>query len=308
MGERSVKDVNAENLIRKSQSAKLPLSVLIIARNEEGLIGRAVSSAGFAEDILVVDAFSADRTVELAQGAGARVVQRAWTGFGEQRNFSLTQARHDWVLVLDADEAITPALGQWLGLFFKDGRDRNAVTFGYKIKRAEYLLGKRIYGACWNPSFQDRFFRRDKAKYIGEIHEYPVIEGGLIRAPETALIDHNPNVTVESFFEKMNRYTTIEAMDRYRAGQRTSLSHLAVAGAANWVKNYFYYKGYRDGAHGFVICLMEAVSRTVRHIKLWQIQRMHEEGRAALLPDGRATMEQAAGQNRNLEARAAEER
>jgi (heptosyl)LPS beta-1,4-glucosyltransferase len=280
---------------------KYPLSVLIIARNEEGLITRAVSScAAFASEIVVVDANSTDGTVARATAAGARVVTREWTGFGDQRNFSLTQAKFDWVLVLDSDEAATPGLAAWLAGFFSSGRDRQA-PWGYKIRRAEYFLGRRIHGACWNPSFQDRFFRRDKAKYVGVIHEYPEVDGGFVRAPEEAFIEHNPAVTVESFFEKMNRYTTIEARDRYDAGQRTSLPHLAVVFPATWARNYFKYKGYRDGAHGFVICLMEAVSRTVRHIKLWQLQKVAAEGRLASLPDPRVGLEPAV--HRKLEAR-----
>ena len=279
----------------------LPLSVLLIARNEEALIGRAIRSCPFAREVVVIDACSTDATRTVAEAAGARVIERKWTNFSEQRNFSLSQAKEDWVLVLDADEAATPALAQWLRDFFS-AQKQNAAPYGYKIKRIEYFLGKRIYGSCWNPSFQDRFFRRDKAKYIGEIHEYPEVEGGLVCAPETAAIEHNPNVTVESFLEKMNRYTTLEAFDRYQAGQRTSLPHLGVAFFANWWKNFFYYKGYRDGAHGFVICLMEATSRTVRHLKLWQIQRMTEAGRADLLPDPRRAIELGAQQNRKLEA------
>ena len=287
------------------ESVKLPISVLIIARNEEGLIRRAVKSCAlFAEDVVVVDAFSTDRTVSLAQASSARVVQREWTGFGDQRNFSLSQAKCDWVLVLDADEAATSGLRDWLEAFFREGREKCA-PFGYKIKRAEYFLGKRIHSACWNPSFQDRFFRHDKAKYVGVIHEYPVVEGGFVRAPESAFIEHNPNVTVESFFEKMNRYTTIEAMDRFRSGQRTALPHLGIVFFGTWARNFFKYKGYRDGAHGFVICLMEAVSRTVRHIKLWQIQQMHKEGKAELLPDPRATLD---SPHRRLEARSADEK
>jgi glycosyltransferase involved in cell wall biosynthesis len=279
---------------------RLKITALIIARNEAGLITRAIRScANYVDEVVVVDAFSTDSTVALAQAAGARVVQRAWTGFGDQRNFSLTQARNDWVLVLDADEAATIGLQDWLTGFFRSGLNL-AAPWGYKLKRAEYFLGRRIYGACWNPSFQDRFFRRDKANYVGVIHEYPIAEGGFVRAPESALIDHNPAVTVESFFEKMNRYTTIEARDRFEAGQRTSLSHLGVVFFATWAKNYFKYKGYRDGAHGFVICLMEAVSRTVRHIKLWQLQRLASEGRLASLPDPRSGV--LASSHRLLEA------
>lgn len=254
---------------------KLPLSALIIARNEERCIARAVDSLSFAAEVVVVDALSTDRTTEIARKCGARIVDRAWTNFGEQRNFSLEQAKHDWVLVIDADEAATPGLENWLRDFFASGRDKLA-PYGFKLKRAEYFLGKRIHGACWNPSFQDRFFRRSKARYVGVIHEYPQVEGGLERAPETALIEHDPGVTVERLLEKMNRYTTLEAEDRFRAGKRTSLSHIAVAGFANWWKNFFYYKGYRDGAHGFLICMLEGISRTVRHIKLWQLQKQAE--------------------------------
>lgn len=284
-------------------SAKLPLSVVLISRNEEAHIGRAIASVPFAAEVVVVDALSTDRTVAVAEAAGAKVVSRGWTNFSDQRNFSLAQAGQPWVLVLDADEAATPALEEWLRAFFAAGRDREQ-PYGFKIKRAEYFLGRRIHGACWNPSFQDRFFRRDKAKYVGEIHEYPEVEGGMQLAPETALIEHNPNVTAESFFDKMNRYTTIEAFDRYRAGQRTSLPHLGVVFFANWWKNYFYYKGYRDGAYGFVICLMEAVSRTVRHIKLWQIQEMDRAGRLGSLPDPRKSI----ASSRGLEARTGPQR
>lgn len=280
---------------------KLPVSVLILARNEEGQIGRAVRSAAFAEEILVVDAFSSDRTVQIAQELGARVVQRQWTNFSDQRNFSLEQAKNSWVLQLDADEAISPALVLWLENFFRNQCDVKQ-PYGYRIKRAEYFLGKRIYGACWNPSNQDRFFRKDKAKYVGKIHEYPEVEGGMSQAPEEAIIEHNPNVTVESFLEKMNRYTTIEAFDRFNQGQRTSKSHLAVVFFATWWKNFFYYKGYRDGVYGFVICLMEAVSRTVRHLKLWQIQEMHRQGRVRDLPSGERALEIGASLHRRFES------
>ena len=290
-----------EKMNSRTSAAKLPLTALIIARNEEALIGRCVRSAWFCDEIVVVDAMSTDRTAEVATAAGARVVKRAWTSFGDQRNFSLSQAKHEWVLVLDADEAATPGLEDWLRNFFAAGREKQEQV-GFKIRRAEYFLGRQIYGACWNPSFQDRFFRRDKTKYVGVIHEYPEAAGGFVRAPDAAYIEHNPNVTVESFFDKMNRYTTIEARDRFEAGQRTNVPHLCVVFPATFLKNYVKYKGYRDGVHGFVICLMEAVSRTVRHIKLWQIQKLHAEGRASALPDPRAAMELAAAQNRKLEA------
>jgi len=282
-------------------SEKLPLSVVMIARNEAGLIARAIKSAQFAEEILVVDAFSSDETTVIAEKHGARVIKRGWTNFSDQRNYSLSQAKYPWVLVLDADEAISDHLVQWLKDFFASGKQDEA-PYGYQIKRAEFFLGKRIYGACWNPSYQDRFLFKNKVHYIGTIHEYPVVEGGMVLAPPEALIEHNPNITVESFFEKMNRYTTIEAHDKFREGKRTSISHLSVVFFATWWKNFFYYKGYRDGVYGFVICLMEAVSRTVRHIKLWQIQEMHKKGQSSFLPDSEKALEIGASSHRKYES------
>ena len=284
-----------------SMNEVLPLSVLIIARNEARYIGRAIASVQFADEIIVIDGGSSDQTREIAVEMGAKVVERDWTGFRDQRNFSLEQASHEWVFSLDADEAATPELASWLGAFFE--REANSTERnGFKIRRIEYFLGKEIKGACWNPSYQDRFFRKDKATFVGEIHEYPVVEGGLVRAPRSAPILHNPNVNVEIILEKMIRYTTIEAWDRYQKGERTNFAHMGVTFFSTWWKNYFYYKGYQDGARGFVICVLEGISRTVRHIKLWQIHRMKKEEREDLLLSQEQSIRASALLHRRLES------
>lgn len=282
----------------------IPVSVLIIARNEADYIERALRSVQFADEIIVIDGGSSDQTREISAELGATVIEREWTGFRDQRNFAMKQAKNDWVFFLDADEAVTKELDSWLRNFFQGDFNRT-VTNGFKIRRIEYFLDKEIHGACWNPSYQDRLLRKDKAKYVGEIHEYPEVEGGLIRAPELAAIRHNPNVTVESFLEKMNRYTTVEAWDRYRLGERTNLFHLFITFFSTWFKNFFYYKAYRDGKHGFVISVMEAVSRTVRHIKLWQIQCMKDERKEDLLLTPEQALRTGALVHRGLESKGA---
>ncbi len=282
----------------------LPLSVLIIARNEAKYIDRALKTVQFAEEIIVVDGGSSDQTREISAELGATVIEREWTGFRDQRNFAIENAKHDWVFFIDADEAVTPDLEDWLRDFFQN-EHKTTTTNGFKIRRVEYFLGKEIQGACWNPSFQDRLLRKGKAEYIGEIHEYPKVEGGLVRAPQKAALLHNPNVTVESFLEKMNRYTTVEAWDRYSLGGRTNLLHLFVTFFSTWFKNYFYYKAYRDGTHGFVISVMEAVSRTVRHIKLWQIQKMKTASREDLLLKPDEALQTGALIHRGLESKGA---
>lgn len=280
---------------------KLPVSAIILARNEASHIVRAVESVAFAREILVIDGGSTDATMELARDAGARVLERRWTGFRDQRNFSLESAREQWVFVLDADEAASPELEKWLRQFFAS--DAVGIRpIGYKIHRVEYFLGREIHGTCWNPSYQDRFFQKDRSRYVGEIHEYPDGAPSFARAPEEAVIRHNPRVTVESFLEKMNRYTTIEAWDRYKKGERTNLLHIGVAFFATWWKNFFYYGGYRDGAYGFLICVLEGISRTVRHVKLWQIQTLSADGRAEYLVPADQALKAGAALHRTLES------
>jgi hypothetical protein len=121
----------------------------------------------------------------------------------------------------------------------------------------------------WNPSYQDRFFRKTGVRYINEVHEYPVFAQppGLIHES----LVHRAELTVERYMDKLNRYTTLEAQDRFNQGQRASAFKLVGAFPAHAFKSFFYYKAYKDGMHGLVISLLEGVSRVVRQIKIWQL-------------------------------------
>ncbi len=253
---------------------RIPLSVLILTRNEEKLLARCLRSVAWADEIVIVDALSTDRTKEIALAAGepwsgkTRFIERAWKGFREARNTSLDEATHDRVLVIDADEACTPELRDRLtSLLSQPGGPPSAA---YKIQRLEFFLGKPIRYGIWNPSYQDRFFDRRGVRYINDVHEYPVFKSppDLIHEP----LEHNPDFGIERFLEKMNTYTSVEALDRYQKGKRTNRFHLFFAFPAMFLKNYFYYGAYKDGIHGFVISVLEGISRAVRHVKIWKIQ------------------------------------
>lgn len=250
----------------------LPLSVAIITFNEEKYIARCLASLDWADEILVIDAESSDQTVEICKNPKSswsskiKVLSRKWSGFSDQRNYSIDSAKNDWILVVDADEMCTPELRDRIQklLATPGGPPRKA----YKVRRIEYFLGKPIYHGIWNPSYQDRFFNRQGVRYKNDIHEYPVFA----QLPEEIHepLHHAPDFSPDRFLDKMNRYTTIEARDRVRAGQRTNLIHLLGAGPAMFYKNYIYYGAYKDGIHGVLISLLEGVSRVVRHIKIWQ--------------------------------------
>jgi glycosyltransferase involved in cell wall biosynthesis len=252
-----------------------PVTVAIITRNEEKHIARCLESLVWAAEILVVDAHSSDRTAEICRDPGAawaskiRFIPREWNGFRDQRMFAMNESRHDWILVVDADERCSPELEARIKGFFSEGGE--PPSRAYKVRRIEYFLGKAIHYGIWNPSYQDRFFHRAGVKYVNEIHEYPVFP-----APPRDIhepLEHSPDFTPDRFLDKMNRYTTIEARDRIAQGQRTHLFKLLGAFPAMFYKNYFYYGARKDGMHGLVISLLEGVSRVVRHIKMWQLQQ-----------------------------------
>jgi glycosyltransferase involved in cell wall biosynthesis len=257
---------------------KHPLSVCMITLNEEKHIKRALSSVTWAEEIIVIDAGSTDRTVSILNDPNEpwskiiRVIQAPWKGFRIQRNLSLKEAKHDWVFILDADEACSPELRTKLESILS--ADTPHPT--WKVHRQEYFLGKEINFGIWNPSYQDRFFNRIGIQYVNDIHEYPKYPVEPLRIHEP--IFHAPDFHPEHFLQKMNKYTSIESRDRVNAGMRTNLFRVLLSGPAMFFKNYFYYKAYRDGSHGLVISVLEGVSRSVRHVKMWQYQNELKRG------------------------------
>jgi glycosyltransferase involved in cell wall biosynthesis len=253
----------------------VPVSALILTRNEERSIGRCLESLSWADEIVVVDAESTDGTAQVCGDAAApwhgktRFVRRPWSGFRDQRTFAMAEARNDWVLVVDADEACSPELAARIReLMAQPG---GPPSRAYQVRRVEYFLGKPIEFGIWNPSYQDRFFHRVGVKYVNDIHEYPIFPVAPQRLHEP--LHHSPAFEPERFLDKMNRYTTIEARDRVKQGQRTNAFRMLFAFPAMFLKNYFYYGAYKDGMHGFAISILEGVSRAVRHLKMWQFQR-----------------------------------
>ena len=262
-------DMNVEKAVHVAQ-----ISAVIITRNEEAQIARCLASLTWVDEIVVVDAFSEDRTVQICQdptqpwASKIRVLQRPWSGFKDQRNFAIQQPKNDWILSVDADEACSPELAEKIRALL--GQEGGPPFRAYKIRRVEYLLGKPILYGTWNPSYQDRFFHRKGVQYVNEVHEYPVFPSPTAELHEP--LHHCPQLTPEKILSKMNAYTTIEARDRYAQGKRTNGFHLIATFPAMSFKTFFYYGAYKDGMHGLIVSLLEGISRLVRHIKIWQLQ------------------------------------
>lgn len=253
------------------------LSAVLIVLNEASALSRCLSSLAWCDELIVVDGKSSDATKEIALDPRApwagklKWFERDWDGFKNQRNFALDQATHDWILCVDADEECTQELQTRIVSLLKE---ENPHPY-WKIRRQEFFLGKPIHYGVWNPSYQDRFFKKQGVRFVNEIHEYAKFPEEPHRIHEPLL--HDPAFHPEKFLAKMNKYTTIEAKNRVDAGQRTNLFHIVMAGPAMFFKNYFYYKSYRDGIHGVAISVLEGISRSVRHVKIWQFQNERDK-------------------------------
>ncbi len=254
-------------------NARLKLSAVLIVANEDKVLARALASVAWCDEIVVVDARSTDRTREIALDPTAswqarlKWFERSWDGFKNQRNYALEQTTSDWVFCIDADEECTPELRARIESILSE-----SDPFPYwKVRRQEFFLGRAIHYGVWNPSYQDRFFRKAGVWFVNEIHEYPKYPEAPRRIHEPLL--HAPDFDPERFLTKMNKYTSVEARERVAAGRRTNVFRMVTAGPAMFLKNYFYYKSYRDGVHGLAISVLEGISRSVRHVKIWWLQR-----------------------------------
>ena len=261
------------------------ISAFVICKNEEAVIGRALESLNWADELVIVDGESSDNTVQIARRYTNKIFQRAWTNFGEQRNFALDQLTKPWVFFLDADEVCSPELIQWFKDFKIQGINGMATTVSdspsqhltqrpglgrvdlYEIRRWEYFRGRLYkYGAA-NPSHQWRFFRREGTRFVGEVHEYPVVEGKILRLE--APIHHYPKTDLTGLVSKMNRYSTFEAEQLFKKGVRHHAPYMLFSGISMFLKSYFRKQGFRDGVLGFILAVLNGGCFWLRQAKLY---------------------------------------
>jgi len=257
----------------------IPVSGLLIIKNEETYLERALQSLLWCDEIVVIDAFSTDRSVEICKDATApwatkiKFIQKEWLGFSAQRNFAMTQAKNNWVFFLDGDEACSPELAKDIQTLFADSDKLG--DFQFKVRRQEFFLKKPIHYGIWNPSYHVRLFQKQGVEFVGEVHE------GVKSKWETKKIDapiiHVEDLRMERFLTKLNHYTTLQAKADFERGMRTNFFKIFAAFPAMFYKNYIYYQSYRDGRAGFIISILEGISRTVRHLKVWQFQESQKK-------------------------------
>jgi glycosyltransferase involved in cell wall biosynthesis len=243
------------------------ISVIVTTWNEERNIGRCLDSLqGFGE-ILLVDSYSTDRTLEIAGRYSVRVLSHAYESAAEQKNWALGQVRHDWVLILDADEVLTPELRRELQELAEP-----PGSAGYWIRRDSEYLGHPIRHCGWQRDRVLRFFRRDRGAYEAkEVHEEIILDGPA--GAFTGRLRHYPYPTLAQHFQKIDAYTTRGAHDFVRRGGRLPLVRMLVHPPFRFLRMYVLQGGFLDGAAGFVLCLLSAHSVRLKYAKAWEYGR-----------------------------------
>lgn len=259
------------------------ITALIPACNEQANIADCIASVAWADEIFVVDSFSKDNTLELARAAGARVVQHEYVNSATQKNWAIPQASHGWVLIVDADERITPELkAEILGVLEADARDAAAVCDGYRIGRLNHFLGRRVRYCGWQSDSCLRLFRRDKGRYQDrQVHADIEIAGGSRIGRLRAKMLHYTFVSFDQYMDKFNRYTTWAAGDRGRRTQKVRWYHLTLRPAGRFLKQYVLKRGFLDGQVGLVVCSLAAFSVFMKYAKLMECQQSRNQMRSA---------------------------
>jgi glycosyltransferase involved in cell wall biosynthesis len=243
------------------------LSVTVITRNESANIAKALESVGWADEIIVVDSESTDDTVAQANRFTGRVIVRPWAGYAAQKNFAASLAAHDWILSLDADERVTPALAAEIQTTLA-ADPRHA---GYRIPRVAHHLGRWIRTTDWYPDAQLRLYDRRAAQWAGAYVHESVAANGTVGRLQNELL-HYPYRDVADHLETIDRYTTLAAREMHEAGRRSGPLQIAGHPPFAFLRNYLLRGGFRDGVPGLIISTLNAYYVFLKFSKLWQLQ------------------------------------
>ncbi|HEY3439751.1 MAG TPA: glycosyltransferase family 2 protein [Paludibaculum sp.] len=240
----------------------MKISATIITYNEELNLPRAIESLRCCDEILVVDSGSSDRTVEIAEKFGARVVEANWRGYAGQKNYASDQATYDWVLSIDADEALSEDLEGEIWQLKKKGPDRDAYT----VPRLAQYLGKWILYSGWYPDRKIRLFDRRKARWVGEYVHESVFSEGLVGELDGNLL-HYTCGSLSEHLKTMDRYTTLAAEEVAARKKHVGYRQLLVDPAWTFFKTYVVQRGFLDGVEGLTIAYMAAVYTFLKYAK-----------------------------------------
>ncbi len=247
-----------------------PVSVCIIACNEEDQIGRCLEALSWADEcIVVVDSRSNDATERLARESGARVVIHPYEGNVEQKNFALGCAKHDWVLGVDADEVLSDALQQEIVEVLKTSAPS---VGGFELNRVTYHLGRWIRHGDFYPDWQLRLFRRSRGRYVGiNPHGRAEVDGPVGRLRNEMF--HYSYRDLADQVDRVQDFSRVQARALERSGRTVRLADLCLRPPFRFLRAYVLKQGFRDGMPGLIIAAVTAFHVFLKYAKLWELQR-----------------------------------
>jgi len=246
---------------------KAPLSAVLITRNAASVLEPCLESLAFADEIVIVDSGSSDRTAEIARERNARVVQKEWLGFGRQKQFAVDQAKHDWVLCVDADERVSPQLAASILAALAA-----PVSPVYRMPRRNRFLGRWLAHGEGYPDWSPRLFNRQSARWSDDlVHEkvlFAVTPGTL-----TGDLMHDSSDDLSAYLERQNRYTTLAARQAFEQGRGVGLAHLLLSPVVRFIKFYLLRLGFLDGVPGLLHISIGCMNSYLKYAKLIELRK-----------------------------------
>jgi glycosyltransferase involved in cell wall biosynthesis len=249
------------------------ISACVIAGDEERKIARCLQSLTWCDEIVLLDSFSTDRTVAIARAFTDRIFQHEWLGYVGQRNLVREFASHPWVLFMDSDEEMSPALRDEILAEFDQGNDR---YLGYEFPRQVYYLGRWIRHGEWYPDVKLRLFRKDHGRTEGqEPHDRVVVRGAVKRLRNP--IWHYTYDDLVDQLRTVNRFSTITAQQRFVQGRRVRLTDLTLRPLLRFLRGYLLQRGFLDGRHGLAIAVISSFGVFLKYAKQWELGLKHKD-------------------------------
>ncbi len=246
------------------------LSVVIITLNEEAKVKDCLESVAWADEIVVVDSFSKDNTVEIAGNYTDKIYQREFAGFGEQKNFALSKARGDWILSIDADERITSELQEEIKRTLANPR-----ACGYYMPRKSYFSNKWIKHCGWWPDYLLRLFRKDCGRFSDRtVHEVLQVDGPTVKLKNP--LEHYPFFSISDLIKKIDTYSTLGAQVMVAEDKRCSCCGALAHSTLSFLKMYFLRLGILDGWRGLAVAFSNAVGVFYRYMKCVEIKERQD--------------------------------
>lgn len=269
------------------------ISVVINVRNGQEVVERCLKSVSWADEIVVIDDESTDDTVKIAKKYTDKIYEHKSAGFVEPaRNFAISKASYEWILVLDADEEIPATLAGQLKQVAGNQKDK-AIDY-VSIPRKNIIFNKWIQHSGWWPDYNVRFFRKGKVSWSDKIHADAQVEGKELELEpkEELAIIHQNYQTISQYLNRMNKYTDIESNQRIKDGEKFSLTKILRDTSSEFFRRYFAWEGYKDGLHGLVLSILQSVSAFVVGLKIWEAGKFSEATETEVIKQVKAETKQ----------------